>query len=320
MKSLSKNINPTRLANYFKKEFYENRKSLLLRSVIMVAILTSIALFIGLCENEDYSRRNTALKEKNTISHEAHTTYENECYGYDYGYGYDYTLDLNYKGEYIDDASTGSLYTFISCFPIALIICASFFFESMKSKQKKIATLMAPATYLEKYLTRFAIYIILPIFVFIAGCIIAESVRFVTFSIFYPSGEIINFMDYQELINDFKSNKIALSHAITTYTLSSIAAASFYVLGSSIWPKLALLKTMAAQCIISFVALISTIIAGISGALSESTNSIKNILDSLNWEAPTYFWFIYAFLIIFSITNMVIAYYRFKESEIIQRM
>ena len=314
MKSLSKNINPTRLANYFKKEFYENRKSLLLRSVIMVAILSSIALFIGLCENEDYSRRNTALKEKNIISHEAHTSYKNECYGYDY------TLDLNYKGEYIDDASEDTLLTFFSCFPIALIICASFFFESMRSKQKKIATLMAPATYLEKFLTRFAIYIILPIFVFIVGCLIAESVRFVTFSIFYPSGEIINFMDYQELINDFTSGKIALFHAITTYTLSCIAAVSFYILGSSIWPKLALLKTMAVQCIISFVALISTIIAGISGALSDSMRSIQNILDSLNWEVPTYFWFIYAFLIIFSITNMVIAYFRFKESEIIQRM
>lgn len=314
MKSLSKNINPTRFANYFKKEFYENRKSLLLRSVIMVAILTSIAIFLGLCENDDYSRRNRALKEKPIMTHEAYSSYENiYC-------GYVYTLDLNYEGECIDDASENTLLTFFSCFPIALIICASFFFESMQSKQKKIATLMAPATYLEKFLTKFAIYIILPIFVFIAGCIIAESIRFVTFSIFYPSGEIINFMDYQSLIDKFTSGKIALFHAITTYTLSCIAAASFYILGSSIWPKLALLKTMAVQCIISFVALISTIIAGISGALSDSMRSIQNILDSLNWEVSTYFWFIYAFLIIFSITNMVIAYFRFKESEIIQRM
>ena len=314
MKSLSKNINPTRFANYFKKEFFENRKSLLLRSVIMVAILTSIAIFLGLCENDDYSRRNRALKEKPIMTHETYTSYNNEIYGYDY------SLDLNHEGEYIDDASEGTLITFISCFPIALIICSSFFFESMQSKQKKIATLMAPATYLEKFLTRFAIYIILPIFVFIAGCIIAESVRFITFFIFYPSGEIINFMDYQSLIDKFTSEKIELFHAITTYTLSCIAAASFYILGSSIWPKLALLKTMAVQCIISFVALISTIIAGISGALSDSMRSIQNILDSLNWEVPTYFWFIYAFLIIFSITNMVIAYFRFKESEIIQRM
>lgn len=314
MKSLSKNINPTRFANYFKKEFYENRKSLLLRSVIMVAILTSIAIFLGLCENDDYSRRNRALKEKPIMTHETYTSYNNDIYDYDY------SLDLNHKVEYIDDASEGTLITFISCFPIALIICSSFFFESMQSKQKKIATLMAPATYLEKFLTRFAIYIILPIFVFIAGYIIAESIRFVTFSIFYPSGEIINFMDYQSLIDKFTSGKIALFHAITTYTLSCIAAASFYILGSSIWPKLALLKTMAVQCIISFVALISTIIAGISGALSDSMRSIQNILDSLNWEVSTYFWFIYAFLIIFSITNMVIAYFRFKESEIIQRM
>lgn len=314
MKSLSKNINPTRFANYFKKEFFENRKSLLLRSVIMVAILTSIAIFLGLCENDDYSRRNRALKEKPIMTHETYTSYNNEIYGYDY------SLDLNHKGEYIDDASEETLITFISCFPIALIICSSFFFESMQSKQKKIATLMAPATYLEKFLTRFAIYIILPIFVFIAGCIIAESIRFITFFIFYPSGEIINFMDYQSLIENLKSEKIAFFYAITLYVLSSIAAASIYILGSSIWPKLALLKTMAAQCIISFITLISTIIAGISGALKGSADAIDNILSSLDWSTTSYLWLIYAFLIIFSITNMVIAYFRFKESEIIQRM
>ena len=86
MKSLSKNINPTRFANYFKKEFFENRKSLLLRSVIMVAILTSIAIFIGLCENDDYSRRNRALKEKPIMTHETYTSYNNEFYDYDAKY------------------------------------------------------------------------------------------------------------------------------------------------------------------------------------------------------------------------------------------
>ena len=116
------------------------------------------------------------------------------------------------------------------------------------------------------------------------------------------------------------SVKIAFLYAITLYVLSSIAAASIYILGSSIWPKLALLKTMAAQCIISFITLISTIIAGISGALKGSADAIDNILSSLDWSTTSYLWLIYAFLIIFSITNMVIAYFRFKESEIIQRM
>lgn len=318
MKSLSTNISPTRFSNYFKKEFHENHRSLLLRSVIMMAILSAIAIFIGLCEVEDYNRREEALNEIPTVEYHPNDTYRDPYSQYNY------RLDLNYYGEYIDDASETTLYTFITMFPFALIICSSFFFECMNSKQKKIATLMVPATYLEKFLTRFVIYIILPALIYIIGSIIAESARFIIFSVFYPSGDIINLMDYSAIIKSLKTDYVALFHTFIYYFLTSIAVSSMYVLGSSIWPKLALLKTIAAQCVISFIALISTIIAGISGSLAESMKVIINILgqiyDKLDWEYTSYLWFAYLFLIIFSLTNWTIAYFRFKESEIIQRM
>lgn len=307
MKSLSTIINPSRFSKYFKKEMRENRKQLLSRALIMIAILCAFSLITGLGESSTYNRYEEFLinHPNSTVDDAKNSLLE---------------LYTHNPFTYYDEASANCLSIFVFGFPITLIICASCMFESMSTKQKKIATLMAPATQFEKYLTRFFTYIILPIFIYIAGCLIAESLRFITFSIFYPVGEIINFMDYQSLIDNLKSEKIAFFYAITLYVLSSIAAASIYILGSSIWPKLALLKTMAAQCIISFITLISTIIAGISRALKGSADAIDNILSSLDWSTTSYIWLIYAFLIIFSITNMVIAYFRFKESEIIQRM
>lgn len=303
MKSLSTIINPSRFSKYFKKEMRENRKQLLSRSLIMIAILCAFSLITGLEESSTYNRyeeflinhpNSTVDDAKNSL----HELYTHEPFTYN------------------DEASANSLSIFVFGFPIALIICASCMFESMSTKQKKIATLMAPATQFEKYLTRFFTYIILPIFIYIAGCLIAESLRFITFSIFYPVGDIIRFMDYSDIIKDMLIKDNMLFHTIVLYLLSSIAGASIYALGSSIWPRLALLKTFAAQYIISFIGSVTLMIAAISGAVEKSAKTIGAIAQnlSLDIEFTTFMWLLHISLLIFISINFSIAYFRFKES------
>ena len=189
MKSLSSIINPSRFSKYFKKEMRENRKQLLSRSLIMIAILCAFSLITGLGESSTYNRYEEFLinHPNSTVDDAKNSLYE---------------LYTHEPFTYNDEASANCLSIFVFGFPIALIICASCMFESMSTKQKKIATLMAPATQFEKYLTRFFTYIIFPIFIYIAGCLIAESLRFIIFSIFYPTGDIIRFMDYSDIIKD----------------------------------------------------------------------------------------------------------------------
>ena len=309
MKSLSTIINLSRFSKYFKKEMRENRKQLLSRSLIMIAILCAISLITGLGESSTYNRYENLLSEHHNITVDDAKNSFYESYEYEFS-------------PYNDDASANCLSLFAFGFPIALIICASCMFESMSTKQKKIATLMAPATQFEKYLTRFFTYIILPIFIYIAGCLIAESLRFIIFSIFYPTGDIIRFMDYSDTIKDMLIKDNMLFHTIVLYLLNSIAGASIYALGSSIWPRLALLKTFAAQCIISFIGIVTLMIAAISGAVEKSAKTIGAIAQnlSLDIEFTTFMWLLHISLLIFISINLVIAYFRFKESEIIQRM
>ena len=309
MKSLSTIINPSRFSKYFKKEMRENRKQLLSRALIMIAILCAFSLITGLGESSTYNRYEEFLinHPNSTVDDAKNSLLE---------------LYTHNPFTYYDEASANCLSIFVFGFPITLIICASCMFESMSTKQKKIATLMAPATQFEKYLTRFFTYIILPIFIYIAGCLIAESLRFITFSIFYPVGDIIRFMDYSDIIKDMLIKDNMLFHTIVLYLLSSIAQASIYALGSSIWPRLALLKTFAAQCIISFIGIVTLMIAAISGAVEKSAKTIGAIAQnlSLDIEFTTFMWLLHISLLIFISINFSIAYFRFKESEIIQRM
>ena len=309
MKSLSTIINPSRFSKYFKKEMRENRKQLLSRSLILIAILCAFSLITGLGESSTYNRYEEFLinHPNSTVDDAKNSLYE---------------LYTHESFTYNDEASANCLSLFAFGFPIALIICASCMFESMSTKQKKIATLMAPATQFEKYLTRFFTYIILPIFIYIAGCLIAESLRFIIFSIFYPTGDIIRFMDYSDTIKDMLIKDNMLFHTIVLYLLNSIAGASIYALGSSIWPRLALLKTFAAQCIISFIGIVTLMIAAISGAVEKSAKTIGAIAQnlSLDIEFTTFMWLLHISLLIFISINFSIAYFRFKESEIIQRM
>ena len=129
-------------------------------------------------------------------------------------------------------------------------------------------------------------------------------------------------MDYSDIIKDMLIKDNMLFHTIVLYLLSSIAGASIYALGSSIWPRLALLKTFAAQYIISFIGSVTLMIAAISGAVEKSAKTIGAIAQnlSLDIEFTTFMWILHISLLIFISINSSIAYFRFKESEIIQRM
>ena len=90
---------------------------------------------------------------------------------------------------------------------------------------------------------------------------------------------------------------------------------SLFVLGSSIWPKNSFLKTFASGTIIGMVYF--AVGALVSKVLLESGRYYSGgVLES----KETTLWIVIVAGIFFALVNWVLAYFRFKESEIINRM
>ena len=90
---------------------------------------------------------------------------------------------------------------------------------------------------------------------------------------------------------------------------------SLFVLGSSIWPKNSFLKTFAAGTVIVMVYFLVGIL--MSKILLENGQYYSGgIFESKD----TIWWIIIVAGIFFALVNWTLAYFRFKESEIINRM
>ncbi|MDY5239099.1 hypothetical protein [Bacteroides helcogenes] len=194
-------------------------------------------------------------------------------------------------------------------------LSASFQMERMKTKTNRTATLMLPATMFEKFISHWLIFTFGFLIVFLIAFKLADWTRVLFFMIKYPDMDAIAPVPIFSYLIDtsaehwvmFEScGKLALG--VSFYFLLH----SCFTLGSSIWPKNAFLKTFVAGVIIVIVYLM--IGAGLA-----------KIFFPEHYMGPGYFSEDLGYLwgtILFSfgaLFNWVLAYFRFKESEIINR-
>lgn len=295
MKLSSKAISPSRFALLFKKELKENRRQLLLRGFILIAILVAVSLFIGVGNIDTYERilKNTILSPTGEVISS-------------------YRFDGGMFGNPKDEAAAGCAVFYAFAFPIALAISASFMFEELSTKQKRIATLMTPGTMLEKYLVRFIIYIIGTTILFGAGCLIADYIRYIVFSLSYIGCDIVHPIDFVygwKWIMTLNNNM----YYITFYLAWVLFGASLFTLGSSVWPRVSFVKTFGAIAAIGFTCLFTAI------AVSAGDSGRPIFIELIRSEIPA-LCTISTVLTIMSIINFILAYFRIKESEVIQRM
>lgn len=197
------------------------------------------------------------------------------------------------------------------------LISASFTMERMKTKISRLSELMTPATSFEKYFSRWVISTIVFLIVFLIAFRLADYTRVLVYSLIYPELKAIAPLPLSHFVG---SGKDYFTLFKSVKELNAFIAVFFFfqscfVLGSSIWPKNAFIKTFAAGVVIVLVYIL--IALGI-------TDLMKNV--------NTYYWFGATLtqeivLIIacigcwcFALFNWVLAYFRFKESEIINRM
>lgn len=205
---------------------------------------------------------------------------------------------------------------FVWALVIMGLLSASFIMERMKSKTNRIAMLMTPATMFEKFFSRWLVFTFGFLIVFLIAFKLADWTRVAVYTVSYPElKDIITSTPLSHLVG--KGQFWTVFDDCNYFMLGVSAyffAQSLFVLGSSIWPKNSFVKTFSA---IVVVAIIYIAIGSVLAKILFEARGVRGVNQDISDEAVT----LWTTIIFFgmAIFNWVVAYFRFKESEIINR-
>jgi hypothetical protein len=263
-----------RFANYFKKVLVEDRKRLLQRIITVFGLLVVFGAIIS-----------------------------DSCYQH-----YVEALKIGIVRSEIDPAIDGLMPLFVFGLFIGCALSASFMMEPMSSKTSRIYALMLPATSFEKYFVRWFIYTIGYLVVYYSLFLLVDVMRVCVFSVIYPEIDIITFINpYAEIVA--LRDDAPLEFIVSLYLLLQ----SIFVLGSSLWPKYAFLKTFTAYTILGMA--FSAFFAGIMNLFNRPGNSYI----MLELSDDTLFLIATCGVMMVTLFFWWLAYKRFKEMEVVNR-
>ena len=196
---------------------------------------------------------------------------------------------------------------------------ASLMMEKMKDKTKRIAYLMTPATNFEKFFSRFLPAVVVFIIAFFVAFKLADYTRIAILSIRYPEFNITAVNITQGLCSQ---NPDAMTHNWIEFTaLFSVYLffQSLFILGSTLWYKNPFIKTLATGIAITllFYAVDALLVNSLfnESQLFSVGDYCREIIEK--WTTRRNIIFLFSVLTLF---NWVISYFRFKDSEIINRL
>lgn len=272
-----------RFVNVCRKEMVESWKSNLIRVILMYGALAIVLVWNGYFEYERYE--------------------------------YAQEIDLLRRGVW-----SFGMVAFVWGMVIMGCLSASFTMERMKTKNERLSMLMTPATMFEKFFARWLVFTFGFLLVYLIAYRLADWTRVLFFMAKYPDMDDVGQVPLLSLlIGDDKDSLVhwSLFRDCEHFALGAgvyFLFQSCFVLGSSIWPKGAFSKTFAAgvAIVLSYV---------LVGALMVKMLWTGDYMMN-NWEEPSEETLVLCatlFSFVVSIFNWVLAYYRFKESEIINR-
>ena len=206
---------------------------------------------------------------------------------------------------YSKQVSYGSTYVIISLWvvSIGLTILGSLTFSNFSSKRSRIAALMVPASRVEKFTLRLLTYLVAGSILLFIGFLIGAAICQLAFGAWIAIfNEIKNFFNLE------------ISSFIAAYgILIALLGNSIYALGSSIWPKLSWIKTWAVLAVAQWI--FSTIMMLLFAQDLSWLNFFRyceDNIDSIKWIGLTV-------LAILNIACWILAWLRYKNTQIIQR-
>ena len=229
----------------------------------------------------------------------------------------------------IDYYNRKQLTNFTFLFAAFGLFFASTAMNLIDSKTKRIAYLSLPSSNFEKYFSRWLIVTIGYIVVFFIALWLADLLRVLICSIKFPKAEF-RMLDYSKLVyteNDGQGYGLYVFNHSTIFGLVLsiyFLFQSIFLLGTLFWQKNSFIKTFSFSAII--IVLFILICRWVILAFYTDFNSFGNVIESLvsqryqhysEEKMPVIVTFIFS---CFTLINWVIAYFRFKESEIIKRL
>lgn len=196
-------------------------------------------------------------------------------------------------------------------------LSASFTMGKMKSKTSRTSVLMTPATAFEKFFSRWLVFTVVYLVVFLITYKLADYTRVLVCSFVYPEMKAIVPVDLTQLVG--KGDYFTLcrnNFEFLTLMAGYFFIQSCFVLGSSVWPKNSFLKTFAAGAVI---AIVYVLVAAILSHFLFQDN-VTSPLSSNILSQESIYTILFSVCIFLALLNWVLAYLRFKESEVINRM
>lgn len=203
----------------------------------------------------------------------------------------------------------------IIIFIIGLLISASMMMDPISSKRKRTDYLTFPSSSLEKYLSRFLIRIVGFVLVFFVSFWLADLVRVGVYSVIYRQFDI-EFLDLGWLVGTggdrgvFGNTRDFIA-MLSVYT----SVVAFFALGSTFWQKNVLVKNIVALVAVIFLYCGFVYVVANAGV---TDNYYWYDHMSINRDIDPYVLIILIFGTL-SLFFWVLSYFRFKETEIINR-
>ena len=208
------------------------------------------------------------------------------------------------KVEYMGYYTLASF--FITC--LGLTILGSMTFISMNSRAGRISTIMLPASMTEKFLLRFLIYFIGGVVLLNLGFFIGELAACLLFA----------GMDLFKIFpNAFDTPGITagvVGKALIITTLPMLLGNAIYSLGSALWPKTSWVKTWVVLQILWLLFAFT----GAFGMFNIIFDFFKLIFMDIRGNEDLLFWCYTAIFIALIAGCWVIAWWRFRNTQIVQ--
>ena len=222
-----------------------------------------------------------------------------------------------HSGQIEDPAWTFLLVVFIWSLWGFGCLSASFTMEKITSRT---SMLMVPATPFEKFFSRWFVFTVVFLVIFLISYKLADYTRFIIYSLAYPEEkDFIIPVDLSHLVGERKTYYTLCRTGLQFGALLSayFFVQSLFVLGSSIWPKNSFLKTFASGTVIAIVYFLLAVF--MSKMFLENGNYYsENVFTGMSEDTAMSIMIVVG--IFFTLMNWTLAYLRFKESEIVNRM
>lgn len=199
----------------------------------------------------------------------------------------------------------------VATFVMMCCIVASRGLSNTSTKEMAISSLMLPVSEKERYIARFLLYVPMYTLAFAIGIVLVECMRFCILSAIYPHAQDLHLIDPTRFFD---------IHVFWCIVFYFIGVQSFFFLSGAIWPKIGMVFAFVFFVVIVVINVILMAIVFSNGGSHYDYFPETQMRD---WSYIDIKRFNVALSAVFCVIccgiNYVLAYFRCKEREIINR-